>query len=402
MIGESLDKALGLCFGTDPLCSLNWAADAVNCAANRDPMLVVSDTGCDRRDQLARAGYVKQQRFRVLPSLKTARWILPVRRGSRACAGFEIYTPFSMKARIMKAVLQAVNPPDWGFWNERTFVIASKKRLPLEKLVEHVTGEMEVLLALSLGTVGAFQKLTIQAMRTDGTVLGYLKLPFAGTAALERLQNEATTVGTLALHPQMRPYIPQLLFEGSWEGRYVVFQSPLGGKVGPSVYGAIHDNFLRKLHSLSSDSVPGSAIVAQTADVWKRVANRFGTSWQNLGREVLSRAERDLSGRAVQCGLSHGDFTPWNTRVLSGELTVFDWESSRPLMPSQWDRFHFLTQTECLLKSKRDFRNGTDVRQVHRSLFYLYVLWSAATCNEECAAQKLIDYRQELLKELLA
>jgi hypothetical protein len=55
---------------------------------------------------------------------------------------------------------------------------------------------------------------------------------------------------------------------------------------------------------------------------------------------------REHESYQVVCGLSHGDFTPWNVRVSAGEelprIFVYDWEDSRECIPYGVDAFLFI------------------------------------------------------------
>lgn len=50
------------------------------------------------------------------------------------------------------------------------------------------------------------------------------------------------------------------------------------------------------------------------------------------------------------CARGHGDFTPWNVFVEEQSLSIIDWELSRPQVPLFFDMFHFIFQSEVLIK----------------------------------------------------
>jgi hypothetical protein len=343
--------------------------------------------------RLARDGHIHQHRFAVLPSRKKARWLLPLTNRTLALDGFELYKPFSTGARMMKTLVLLVRATGWSGWVQDEVLIASRSLLPIERLVSDVTGENQFIFTLSLGTPGAFQKLTVQVMRPDGVILGYLKMPLT-EAAGQRLSNEAEFLTKLSRFPQMRSHVPRLLFGGLWNGRNILFESPLEGALGPTRLTDLHNEFLARLRDCCPIVLPGQIVVHQTAQRWESVARRMGMNWEGLGREALRIAGKELHGVPVPCGLHHGDFAPWNLREHRGGLLAFDWESATCEKPYLWDQFHFLVQTECLLKVAPETRNDAAIRSQNRSLFLLYLLNSTAHLIEESAEQLAIDYRE--------
>ena len=73
---------------------------------------------------------------------------------------------------------------------------------------------------------------------------------------------------------------------------------------------------------------------------------------------------------------------------------MFDWESAAWEAPILWDQFHFLAQTECLLRANHESPNQGDIRDRNRALYLLYLLKSTAQAVEEEANQLTIDFRE--------
>ena len=53
---------------------------------------------------------------------------------------------------------------------------------------------------------------------------------------------------------------------------------------------------------------------------------------------------------AMPVGLAHGDFTPWNMYLTDEKIYVYDWEMSRRDMPLLFDIFHYIFQSNILIK----------------------------------------------------
>ena len=84
---------------------------------------------------------------------------------------------------------------------------------------------------------------------------------------------------------------------------------------------------------------------------------QLGPKWRKIGDEIV-RSARALACSSMPCGLLHGDFTPWNSKLRTGELCLFNWEWAEEEAPLDWDPFHFQVQTASCLSQKLIVPNG--------------------------------------------
>jgi hypothetical protein len=393
-----LERALSTFIGCE--CQVSQTIEEHRPAKGRAAEISVSWTSAETERLLENRGYSQLYRFAVLPSRRRPKWILPDPSGRRGIDGFQLYVPYSRAARWAKVLVVRMRAMGWGRWFRHHLLIASQRALPIEGLVRETTGEAGPVFSLSLGTPGTFQKLTVQVMRDDGSILGYVKMPLTD-AAEKRLRHEAGVIEKLRHFPKLRPHVPQLLFAGDWNHRFVVFQSPVLGKAGPARFTNVHERFLNLLQSCDPSAQAGEVVVENTARKWERAARLLGNRWQSLGREVLRIASNELQGAAVCCGLHHGDFAPWNTRVEPAGLRVFDWEAAAWDAPLPWDRLHFLAQAHCVLKEKHSASELAKANTANRAIFLLYMLSSAADAAQEGTRPFAIDYREhQILRQL--
>jgi len=288
-------------------------------------------------------------------------------------------------------------------WLRDTVSVETAANFPLSALVTEITGEMQPVFALSLGTPGAYRKLTIQVMRPDGHILGYIKLPLTESATA-RIRAEAAMLGVLQQFEALRPHVPKILHEGQWGQGYVLFESCGPLEPAPAEFGAIYEDFLRKLSDSQPSEKPELAVVEEVAQQWDKTKDRQDSILRSLGNEGLTRARRELAGKKIRCGMTHGDFAPWNARVNNGRLHVFDWESGTPQSPVVWDIYHFHTQVSALLNKKYYKRLKLDRRKGERALFVLYLLRSISECLEDGSTtdQRGLVFRRKLLVEELS
>ncbi len=361
------------------------------------PVLVSLDPSRSMTHDLARQAYARTHRFVVLPSRNAARWLLPQGDGRRALEGLQIYAPYAPAARLIKALVGGIMRAGWQGWARHGVLIASREPLPIEILVSEVAGERQPVFALSLGTPGRFRKLAVQVMRPSGEILGYLKLPLTEAAA-ERVRHEAEVLKRLWNFAALRPHIPKVLHAGEWKRGYILFQSRGPSRAGPIEFNALHEEFLQTLRSFHQVDKPGQVLVEEVGARWRKAEPLLDSRLRSLGEEALARASRDLGRVMVPCGIMHGDFAPWNTRVEKGQLFLFDWESAAWEAPILWDIFHFHVQVASLLNKKSGRDLPLDRAPADRACFLLYLLSSICQLLEEAARGYAgIEYRQRIL-----
>lgn len=387
--GNALEKALHLLLGSR--------------RSHADPVREVSPPDDGRSTN----GKASARCYAVLPSKRAPRWLLPLGDTQTTLQGFDIFAPYAPSARLAKKVLGWAIRGGWQGWAWHKIRVESQGSLPLENLIQEIVGERSPVFSVSMGRAGAFRKLTVQVMRPDGEILGYIKLPLT-EAATPRIRHEAEILTELQEFTNLRPHIPRVFYAGAWGDAYLLFQSPGPSRPGPAGLGASHREFLETLRSVRRVEKPGPELVGEIGASWRRFTPLLNGEWQNLGQSVLEEAERVLCGAKVECGITHGDFAPWNTQAGNGYLFVFDWESASWHVPAQWDIFHFYVQVASLLRgqvaasSKRVLALWSHwPRQA--VLLKLYILVSVLRLLEEGAPMRSpgIAYRRRLLQDVL-
>ena len=267
-------------------------------------------------------------------------------------------------------------------------------------MVEDVTGEPRPQFSLSLGTAVSSRKLTVQVMRHTGEILGYIKLPLTEKANA-RIRAEAATLEKLNADPRLRARIPAVLYASKWGTGHLLFQSPIMGDPGPSRLTVYHQQALNEMHSAHSDVKPGTWLVRETSEKINAAGKKLGPKWDLLTEEALRAAAQELSETNVRCGLGHGDFTPWNTRIRDGMLCLVDWEMASWEAPILWDTFHFLAQTKSLLQQGDGPEGLADFTNPKRALYMLYLVSSATHLAEEAPQSFDISFREAQLRDQL-
>ena len=366
------------------------------------PLIRWDTSSCGTQD-LIQQGYAHIHRFVVLPSREAPRWVLPTDDAQQIAKAFQIYQPYTMKARILKRLVSGAIKIGWIRRLLPRILVASINPLPLERLVTELTGERRPSFALSLGTATRYSKLTVQVSRSDGARIAYIK--FALTkAAITHVKHEAETLELLSQFPALRPHIPELLHAGEWQGSYILIQTCGPSGRGPLEFGSAHEHLLHTLWSVNRTKKPGHVLVEEVAARWQEFALCLNVEWQQLGRRALDQANLELGGIEIPCGIMHGDFTPPNTRADKERLFLFDWEYASWQAPLLWDVFHFHIKTGRALDKIRE--DGIPIGQsaAIRASLVLYLLNSVCHLLDEGAPgiEAAIDHRKRILVDELS
>jgi hypothetical protein len=320
-------------------------------------------------------------RFVILPTSRNPRWLVPLNEPGVRRMAMDIYLAYSHRARLYKAAMQYALTMPAALW-ARIVSVTHRDLSAFRELVAHITGERNVRFAISLGSFGKYRKLCIQVMRPDTAVLGYIKVPLTD-AAIGRVRNEASTLARLARHPAIRPHIPEVMFAGEWERCYVLFQTALRGGTASRRLGRVHHEFLRTLWQVEPVERPGAAVISELRDQMQDAVTAFGYKLRDLIDKAVDQAARELENTPIPCGVMHGDFAPWNTRVSGSQLLVFDWESAAWSAPVWWDVFNFNTQVRALLHADAGAERFANEHPAYSGALLLYLTFSLCSLADE-------------------
>lgn len=392
LITKALDSFIGCAGG-----ALITDGDSINAAALGSTALYSMSRSPGVAENLKGEGYSHQDEFIVLPSRTTPRWFVPMGDADTTVAATGIYEPHHWAAKLTKRGLVSLLRMGWRGWPCPSVLLALRQRSPLHALVCKLTGENKVLFCLSVGRQPTVRKLTVQVMRPGGMILGYVKIGLT-EAATARVRAEARVLERLWQCPELRPYIPRLIYSGDWSDTHLLFQSPLEGASGPARFGQVHATFLDALYRSTAVGVPGEKIVQDLEGRWTSSLVNLPGEWDSLGREVFRSVCAALEGSRLRCGVIHGDFAPWNTRLHNGQLLCFDWESAVWAAPSMWDVFHFKIQSATLSRRKNVSMPKSSLSD--ESVLLLYLLKMVLQFQQEGNHAAILYYKKLVLDVL--
>ena len=338
--------------------------------------------------------------FAVVPSPGNPRWLLPLDATKSAISGLDLCTVYAQRARLLKNLLRLSIRARCSKLLLNQIDVSRESLAALEVLVDETLGVKSPAFAISIPTPGRNCKATIQIMSRDGKIIGFLKVPLTDEAA-RRTRHEASTLRRLAGFPALRPCVPEVLFAEVWNGTYVLLQTPVAGRPAGCRFSSRHRRFLRELHAPARSVRSGEDLIAETDGRWRELAAVADGAWVDAGKRALDQAAEQLATAVVPCGLSHGDFAPWNLRVDGDSLRVFDWESAKWNAPVHWDWFHFQVQVQANLGFRFRAVPPSRLSEPLHPLFTLYLLNSLCDGYQDGMEAKGMRYRQRLLRGLV-
>jgi hypothetical protein len=289
---------------------------------------------------LARAGFTYIRRFAVLPSLRNARWFIPLDSPAIASSAFELYTPARRGAQFKRTAARLAARLSLPIWYRDHLLIASRKLPRIEQAIASIFPDAPLRLAISAGAPEPTRnrKPSFAVIDMTGRILALAKLS-ASCLSRRLVRHEANILGALAEMPGGPVSAPKLLFAGDVDGHYLAVQSPLSGSPALSQFTAAHGRFLAAL-------MRGSPKPAADTEMLQALPRRIA-DLPALGPDLAAALDEIapiLETTTVPPTIVHGDFVPWNLRQHDGDIAAFDWEYAQldglPLI----DETHFRLQ----------------------------------------------------------
>ena len=168
-----------------------------------------------------------------------------------------------------------------------------------------------------------------------------------------RLQHEVDILERLAATSFTTFAMPCVVYAGWWKKRYLCVQSAPADrtKLAPRELTPQHLNVLRELATFHTR---WSRL--KESDFWKKLLTRIekisNPYYRSILQQGVRRAEEWFGDTPLPFHFCHGDFTPWNTKWVDGQLFLFDWEYADWEGPIGWDLIRFLAQRLWYVKKR--------------------------------------------------
>lgn len=274
------------------------------------------------------------RRYRAFPNLSHPRWLLPAApRLFRA--SLDLVVPYTRKGRAAKRLIAA------GIYRGSPLALDEDGLMALEGALARKLDRNDVRLAFYTGGRGPYRKTTALVMTAAAASVAYAKIALH-QAARDALGHERDTLLRLARISTLEDQVPVLIAQFNLGDRLVLATTAGPPDRGPNRPGRAHETFLHDLHEAFAkfESFENSVAWTRMAALAAQLAPALDAPWRERCRHALDRLHGDLGTSPMPLTLGHRDFCPWNTRMGSRGLFVFDWETAAPVLPLH-DAFHF-------------------------------------------------------------
>jgi len=234
-----------------------------------------------------------------------------------------------------------------------------------EKVLAHIEsawrkalGIDDICFALSLGDPNDYRKVTALIFDKNENPVAFGKMGCTPQAK-SLIKNERHALELMNAADIQSATIPKMLGSGGTESSFWLLQSPLmKSHTSPNNLCDEHFNFLCDLAHNTTQAIPlsSSALYEYFQRVLKEPSLSIKKEFESerhfiekLRNQILDFKSEDLA-RQWPFSAAHGDFAPWNMRLVKGQLALFDWEHYLAAAPAGWDIFYFIFRVDNLIK----------------------------------------------------
>lgn len=290
-----------------------------------------------------------QEPYVILPSIKSPRWLVPLRKCNLIGPSMALYQPSFLRAKVLKRLTILLGKIGFMKFMFRNVIFLERN----DEEIRSIFSQDGLEYAVFMGTEGKHCKITIQVMNGEGNILGYIKVSNSHQTD-ELLDNEATKLRDLSGLEISSGFFPKVIYKGNVsETKILVLDSLKSTKAKfTNKLSKAHIDFFSEvfLKSMKPKNFDESAFMRSLKERVKTFEERLNYSWRERFRKVINFLVDRLGDRKLPFGLCHRDFTPWNTFLHNDKIFVFDWEYARNDYPPLLDIFHFIVQDGIIVK----------------------------------------------------
>lgn len=275
-----------------------------------------------------------------IPNRKDPKVVLAIGDKTMAKNSFEIYNPFSVKAKAFKSVVRflAVN------FNALFKNILNVEKYSNSEFIEFLNDEFQIKFTASIYNATLKDKVVIQ-LQSEGLVFGYVKFPI-NDIGLKNINNEINAIELLSKKGIMDLQMKSFNFKGT---PFFILPDLQGN------FESISDNEVLKLVESYKKEV---VLKLENQPRILEIKDFFIAQNLNKELEILNQIIH-TSKEYYHEVYEHGDFAPWNIVKTKEGLAAFDFEYFTEKGLEYFDLIKYHFQVGRLLKGK----NQTDLYQ---------------------------------------
>lgn len=262
----------------------------------------------------------------------------------------------SFRSRIMKKGLKTLLKWRMFNWVGKPFRVLSNATYRFHDLLQNENYDSH---AIFTGTPGYWRKPVIQ-LSNKGEVTHYVKIAISSQTKylISKEESNIRRVKALRLNQTIMPKVSSNINEGI----LVLGALDLQRKKQVNQFEEAHFMSLKEMmiKSMKYQRVAGTAFYAEILDQLNFLRNSEKKIDEKLELQLADLLHSVEQNTYAYTSVAHGDFTPWNTATVNDAMLAFDWEMAVFGAPLLYDMFHFIYQSEIMIK-----RNGVKGVEKH-------------------------------------
>jgi len=327
--------------------------------------------------------FLSDHTYIILPTRANPKVYLPIADANMVAHAFELYNPFSKKAKILKSVAR--------------FLCLYMK--PLARIVfPTITGkkskfniflekQLSKTITSSVYIATEKDKIVLQIQDQNG-IVGYLKSPITGLGK-KRLQNEQLAIELLSSKKMIQP----LLLKGEFDTSPFILLQPIFGEIG-AVTKEEYTSVLKRLKKEEQYSL----------DLHPRVKH-IRTQLNELElADLIDVLDRSInkSNTNYYVVYEHGDFAPWNLIKTKNGIVPFDFEYFEADGLEYLDELKFHFQEQHLLHQKvgKELISGVFSKVGLEEFDCLFKIFLLKEIANKMKIEESVELERSLLKQL--
>lgn len=274
--------------------------------------------------------FFSSNKYIALPSKKNPRVLLALGSHAEKANSFQLYNPFSLKARLLKKIAYYAPFFNTAVKDKSDFISFLEERYQnnIVTSVYYATDKDKVVLQI----------------QSNLELLGYLKV------GLNKIGNEKIENEKKALQMLQGKNSPAFIDSGEFEEHAFLFLSPINGESKE----LSHEEVVGALEGLNKDNY----VKKMALQIHPRIINLHDSLKKINDIRLLTIFENiDLTVEAI-VNYEHGDFAPWNilNNNNNNKLNLIDFEYFVENGLQEFDLIKYYYQVGTLLKKIRNYK----------------------------------------------
>ena len=307
--------------------------------------------------------------YLYLPTINNPKVILAVGDKNMVQNSFNLYNPFSVKAKLLKRFFKFLFINDFEFSKK----FGNYKRQQKSEFIQYLETKLATKLISSVYIATSKDTVVLQ-LQSAKQIVGYLKYPLNKTG-VKHLLNEKKAIEILS---QNNIVVPYLLFDKYKEKQFLILK-----KVEGKIANVKNKDLKFLLNKLKKSKYFTLKKHPRIIKLKRQLENKNLLKLSNLLDSIVNASWKSY------CEVyEHGDFAPWNIFQSNNGCVPFDFEYFEDKGLEYMDIINYYFQTGKLLH-KYSFKNLLDFicakakLSKNKSLIQIFLINEILTCNQE-------------------